>query len=100
MEQRTPAYEAERPLRRSTQSRMLAGVAGGLADYFDLDVAIVRVGLVALAVMGGIGVPLYLAAWLLVPEEGADHTVADDLLDHFHDHRSFRESQPVAGPTH
>lgn len=79
---------------------MLAGVAGGLADYFDLDVAIVRVGLVALAVMGGIGVPLYLAAWLLVPEEGADHTVADEILDRFHERRSFHEQQPVAGPTH
>ncbi len=60
---------------------MIAGVAGGLAEYFDLDVGIVRVGLVALAIMG-IGVPVYVAAWLLVPEEGAEETVADELAEH------------------
>lgn len=69
-------------LRRATEGRMLAGVAAGLADYFDVDVAIVRVVLVALAVLGGLGVPLYIAAWLLIPEEGSDETVADDLLEH------------------
>ena len=61
---------------------MVAGVAAGVAEYFDFDVVIVRVVLVALALMGGIGMPLYLAAWLLVPEEGADETIADGLLEH------------------
>lgn len=91
MEQRTstPVFETDRPLRRSRHSRMLAGVAGGLAEYFDLDVALVRVGIVVLTVMGGLGVPLYVAAWLLVPEDGTDHTVADELLDHLHDHQSM-----------
>jgi phage shock protein C len=73
-------------LRRATEGRMLAGVAAGLADYFDVDVAIVRVVLVALAVLGGLGVPLYVAAWLLIPEEGSDDTVADDLLEHLRHH--------------
>ena len=61
---------------------MLAGVAAGLARYFDLDPAVVRVALVVLVFLGGIGVPLYVAAWLLVPEEGSEATVAGDLLDH------------------
>lgn len=69
-------------LRRATEGRMLAGVAAGLADHFDVDVAIVRVVLVALAVLGGLGIPLYVAAWLLIPEEGADDSVGDDLLEH------------------
>jgi phage shock protein PspC (stress-responsive transcriptional regulator) len=74
-----------RPLRRSVGTRLLAGVAGGLAEYFDLDVTLVRVALVALALVGGIGVPLYVAAWLLIPEEGCDEAVADDWLRHaFH----------------
>jgi phage shock protein PspC (stress-responsive transcriptional regulator) len=82
MELATRAAEGRaRTLERSTGCRMIAGVAGGLARYFDVDVAVVRLALAALAVAGGIGVPLYLAAWLLVPEEGATETVADRLVD-------------------
>jgi phage shock protein PspC (stress-responsive transcriptional regulator) len=68
--------------RRAVHGRMVAGVAAGLADYVDVDVVVVRVVLVVLALVGGIGVPLYLAAWLLVPEEGTDESVAERLLDH------------------
>ena len=55
MEPITPGPTRAEPARCADRAgaRMLAGVAGGLADYFDFDVAIVRVGLVALAVMGG-----------------------------------------------
>ncbi len=82
MELATRATEGRaRTLERSTGCRMIAGVAGGLAGYFDVDVAVVRLALVALAVAGGIGVPLYLAAWLLVPEEDSAETVADGLVD-------------------
>ncbi len=59
---------------------MLAGVAAGLADYFDVDPTLVRVAFVALAVLGGLAVPLYLAAWLLVPEEDAEVSLAEELL--------------------
>ena len=59
---------------------MLAGVAAGLADYFDVDPTLVRVGFVVLSLMGGLAVPLYLAGWLLIPAEGADTSVAEDLL--------------------
>jgi phage shock protein PspC (stress-responsive transcriptional regulator) len=69
-----------RRLRRGYHGRWVAGVATGLADYVDVDVVVVRIGLVALTVMGGVGVPLYLAAWLLVPDEGDDESVAEQLL--------------------
>jgi phage shock protein PspC (stress-responsive transcriptional regulator) len=59
---------------------MLAGVAAGLADYFDVDPTLVRVGFVVLSLMGGLAVPLYLAGWLLIPDEGADQSVAEELL--------------------
>jgi phage shock protein PspC (stress-responsive transcriptional regulator) len=59
---------------------MLAGVAVGLADYFDIDPTLVRVGFVALSFLGGLAVPLYLAGWLLIPERGADQSVAEELL--------------------
>jgi phage shock protein PspC (stress-responsive transcriptional regulator) len=62
---------------------MLAGVAAGIADHLDLDVTLVRIVLVVLAFVGGLAVPLYLAAWLLIPDEGADVSVAEELVDQF-----------------
>ena len=59
---------------------MLAGVAAGLAEYFDVDPTLVRIGFVALSLLGGLAVPLYLAGWLLIPEEGSDESVAEELL--------------------
>ncbi len=61
---------------------MVAGVAAGMADYFDIDPTLVRIGFVALAFLGGLAVPLYLAGWLLIPEAGADTSVAEELLAH------------------
>jgi phage shock protein PspC (stress-responsive transcriptional regulator) len=70
-------------LRRPHDGRLIAGVAAGAADYFGIDVTIVRIVLVVLALFGGAGVPLYLAAWLLVPDEGSDVSAAEELLDQF-----------------
>jgi phage shock protein PspC (stress-responsive transcriptional regulator) len=67
-------------LRRGGQGRMLAGVAVGLADYFDIDPTVVRIGFVVLSFLGGLAVPLYLAGWLLIPEVGAEQSVAEELL--------------------
>ena len=75
-----PGYGEERRLHRGDRGRMLAGVAVGLADYFDVDPTIVRVGFVALAFLGGLAVPLYLAGWLLIPDEDSDVSVAEELL--------------------
>ena len=61
--------EPARKLYRRRGDRMLAGVCGGLADYFRVDVTLIRVIFVVLAVMGGAGLVIYLAMWLLVPEE-------------------------------
>jgi len=69
-------------LARGGHDRMLAGVASGLGQYFDIDPTLVRVGFVALTFLGGLAVPLYLAGWLLIPEEGADTSVAEELLAH------------------
>lgn len=66
-------------LRRPTEGRLVAGVAAGLADHFDLDVVVVRIALVALTLVGGLGVPLYVAAWLLVPDEGTTQSVVEEM---------------------
>lgn len=66
-------------LRRTTSAspygRRVAGVAGGIARHLDVDPLVVRVALVVLVFFGGAGLLLYVAAWLLVPEEGAHHAV-------------------------
>lgn len=57
-------------LYRSRRDRVILGVAGGLADYFEVDVAIVRLIWVLLALAAGPGTLLvYLVAGLVVPEE-------------------------------
>jgi len=53
-----------RLLRRSLDGRILGGVAAGLA---------------ALSFLGGAGVPLYLAAWVLIPAEGSGAAIADEV---------------------
>ena len=69
------------PLCRPIHGRMLAGVAAGIGDYLGVDVTIVRIVLAVLTVVGGgLGVPLYLAGWLLIPEEGAPQSIASDLI--------------------
>ena len=65
-----------RHLRRSGHDKMLAGVAGGIARYLNADVTLVPVINAALALFTGAGVALYIAAWLLIPEDGEDQPVA------------------------
>ncbi len=68
------------PLRRPVRGRMVAGVAAALAGYLDLDPSMVRIAFVILALLGGLALPLYVAGWLLIPEEGTDLSIAEDLL--------------------
>ena len=83
-----PTVPAGRPpLRRAYHGRMLAGVAAGLADYFGVDVTIVRVAFAVFTFLGGAGIPAYLACVLLIPEEGTDESIATSLLDSLQ-HRS------------
>lgn len=73
-------HNSGQDLYRPLGDRMLAGVAAGIADYLNVDVTLVRIALVVLTFVGGIGVPLYLAGWLLIPEEGAESSIAAGLV--------------------
>jgi phage shock protein PspC (stress-responsive transcriptional regulator) len=77
-----PSYDRAPALVRPVRGRMLAGVAAGAADYLGVDPTIVRIALAVLAVAGP-GIPLYLAGWLLMPDEGARQSVAADVIDSF-----------------
>ena len=61
-----------RRLYRSRTDRKLAGVCGGLAQYFNTDATLIRALFVVLALLGGPGLVLYLLMWILVPEEPED----------------------------
>jgi phage shock protein PspC (stress-responsive transcriptional regulator) len=84
---------ARPPLRRPIRGRMVAGVAAAISRHFNIDVTIVRVifavltivGFTGLAYFGSVplwlgGVPLYLACWLLIPEEGSDQSIASNFI--------------------
>jgi phage shock protein PspC (stress-responsive transcriptional regulator) len=59
-------------LRRSRDDRMVAGVCGGVAKLLGVDAALLRILLVAATLFGfGAGALLYLACWILVPEEAS-----------------------------
>ena len=58
-----------RKLYRSKTTRKLAGICGGLAEYFGVDATLIRVLVVLRAVLGGSGLVLYLAMWIIVPNE-------------------------------
>lgn len=57
----------DKALHRSLRDRMLAGICGGIAEYFGWSATRVRVAWVLLALCGGSGVLLYLLLWLVMP---------------------------------
>lgn len=69
---------AEKKFTRSTTDKMIAGVAGGLAKYFDIDATIVRVLFVLFALAGGPGILAYIILWIVMPEEGGT-SIVDDM---------------------
>jgi phage shock protein C len=58
-----------RKLYRSRTNRQVAGVCGGLAQHFNVDATLIRVLFVLLAVLGGSGLVLYVAMWIIIPKE-------------------------------
>lgn len=65
---------------RPTEDRMLAGVAAGIAQYLDVDPTLIRIAFAVLTLFGGAAVLVYLAGWLLIPEEGSDQSIASSFV--------------------
>ena len=74
-----PGQARPRPTRSRTD-RKVAGVCGGLAAYLGIDSLILRVVVVVLTVFGGSGILLYIAGWLLLPDEGQQHSEVDRII--------------------
>jgi len=58
-------------LYRTKQNKVLAGVCGGIADYFEIDPTIVRI-IWVLAIFAGVGIVAYIVCWLIMPEKSYD----------------------------
>jgi phage shock protein C len=57
----------QKRLHRSRTEKMIAGVCGGLAEYFDIDPTLVRMVWVLISLLAGVGVLLYLVMWVITP---------------------------------
>jgi phage shock protein C len=71
----------DKRLYRSREGRLVAGVCAGLGDYFGIDATIVRLIFVAFTVFAGMGVLLYLVAWLIIPEQGESASIAEGFIN-------------------
>jgi len=80
MNEHTVEGSTVKPLQRSRSDRMLAGVSGGLASYFEIHPAFFRVGFVVLTLLGGAGLVIYFAAVLVIPDEGREDSIVSAAI--------------------
>jgi len=67
---------------RTRDGRIVAGVCSGLAEYFSIDANLIRVIVAVLTVFtGGVGALAYLAAWVVIPEEGEKSSIAENMVN-------------------
>lgn len=64
-------------LYRSRNNKVIAGVCGGVAEYFEVDPTIVRIAWLLLAFPGGIGLIAYIVCWIVMPEKSSVVTSTD-----------------------
>lgn len=86
-----------RKLVRSRDHRVIAGVCGGIGDYFGIDPIIIRVIAVVLGLfsLGG-ACAAYVVAWLAIPDQGSGDTGADQLYTRYGDYRRRRDARNAA----
>lgn len=58
----------KRHLYRSRQERIIAGICGGLAEFFGISVSRVRIALLVFILFGGLALWVYLVLWLIIPQ--------------------------------
>ena len=75
-----PDQAPARRLTRVDDGRWLGGVAVGLGRYFDVNPLVYRIAFAALAFAGGTGILLYIAAWLVIPSERQEESIAVEAL--------------------
>ena len=89
-------------LERSRTNRVIAGVCAGLADYFNIDIALMRVLFVVATICGSFGFWMYVILWIVVPEEnilgpGNQQSYGDTIDITPKDHEEKTGSCPAHG---
>jgi len=80
-----------RRLYRSRKDKIIAGVCGGLAEYFDIDPVIIRLLMVLLFIYG-VGIIIYILAWIMIPmEPAAGEAQVDEVVVDVPDEKRKRE---------
>ncbi len=68
-------------LTRSKEDQIIAGVAGGFAEYFQIDPVLIRLIFVILTLGGGSGVLVYIILWLVMPEVGSENKSTQEAVE-------------------
>ena len=76
-----PNNGATRRLYRIRDGRIVAGVCTGLAAYLRVDPTLVRLAFALLTVFGGVGILLYLGAWVVIPDEVEGTSIAESMAN-------------------
>jgi len=63
--------QKDKQLYRSCTNKIIAGVAGGMGEYFNIDPVLIRLIFVLLSIPGGAGIIIYIIAWIIIPEDPA-----------------------------
>lgn len=69
----------QKPLTRSSE-RMIGGVCAGLAEHLNIDPTLVRLAFVALGLVYGFGVLIYLVMWIVIPDESGQQLISEDAI--------------------
>jgi phage shock protein C len=82
---------------RSETSKVIAGVAGGLGEYFNVDPTIIRIIFILLTVFGGSGLIIYIILWLIIPSksntaEDSQEAIRSNIEDMKNTTRTFAHS--------
>lgn len=72
--------ETSRKLYRSSTNTVLAGVAGGLGEYFNMDPTLIRLVFVLITLFGGSGILVYLVLWLVIPGANTKGAISEETL--------------------
>jgi phage shock protein PspC (stress-responsive transcriptional regulator) len=69
-------HVTNKQLYRSEANRMIAGVAGGLGEYFEVDPTLIRLAFVLLTLSGGSGILIYIVLWIIIPTASSGRNAA------------------------
>ena len=67
-------------LYRSETNRVIAGVCGGLGEYFNIDPIIIRIIFILITIFGGSGILIYIILWLVIPSESNPKKLSEENI--------------------